>query len=174
MTKKIILVSIFLILFAACGQNARTTELEAQLKTAEDKISNLESQIKQAKEERLSLEEQYGPSAEIITELQAELEKYKLQIESFETGDGFKYSDTIPMKLKVLRKELGTDLYPYFIIATDLDEDHNSPILLTVEKKALYDSIKEGDVKTFKVGIIHYIQREFDKARFSFSLYGVE
>jgi predicted nuclease with TOPRIM domain len=123
MINKFILCVVLVILSACSYQNQNKDELEA----LNERITTLELELEKAKKENSELNDQNI--------------KLKQLFEGYDYNDAISFKDTIKLEAKVLHKQEGDDLYPYYIIVTMADRDHNTPLLLTTDSKDTYDQV---------------------------------
>lgn len=121
------------------------------------------------------LSKELAEAKELLVEKQGVIEK--LQEKNLETlldadtnYGGFTFKGVLDMTVTVLDKQEGNELYPYYVIATDKDVDHNTPLLLTVERADIYNKIKVGEEHTFKVFVINVIEDNEKHIRYTFSI----
>ena len=55
-------------------------------------------------------------------------------------------------------------------MVTDLDVDHNTPIIINVETKDIYETIDAGETYKIRASIINVAQENNTKTRYSFLL----
>ncbi len=82
----------------------------------------------------------------------------------------YTFKDFVEMEVKVLSKIEGSELYPYLLMVTDEDVDHNTPLIIAVESKELYDTINVDEDYKMKVYVINVVEENNTKTRFSFML----
>lgn len=82
----------------------------------------------------------------------------------------YTFKDFVNMEVTVLDKIEGDELHPNLLLVTNPDRDHNTPLIFTVENRALYDSINIDTNYNMEIYIINVIQKEDSHTRFEFLL----
>lgn len=146
---KLLVVALLVLVITGCAgsQDSERDALRTQLEMAQQDLIKFDKKIQ-------SLEEE-------VSSLQASLEDSL-------NGESITFKDTISMNVTVLNKQKGTDLYPYFIIVSHPDVDHNTPLLLTTDNPATYNKIEVDEEYTFDVYVINVIEDNKSHVRYSF------
>lgn len=71
----------------------------------------------------------------------------------------------------ILNKIPGDDLYPYYIIATMKDVDHNTPLILTTDSKETYDDLAIGYSYDLDVHVETVVDKTNNNIRFVFTIF---
>lgn len=128
------------------------------------------------------LNEKLTNEVELLKNQIGELEKKnsKLSDENItlkQSLTGYDYSDTISFKdvleldVIILNKIPGDDLYPYYIIATMKDVDHNTPLILTTDSKETYDDLAIGYSYDLDVHVETVVDKTNNNIRFVFTIF---
>lgn len=133
-----------LLIFTGCS-----SQNTAEIETLNQTIKQLETEVQTIKEENTALKQSF---------------------EGYDYSQAMTFKDVINIRAKVLDKQPGDDLYPYYILVTMDDVDHNTPLLLTTDQLTMYDSLKEGETYDLKVFVQVVIDRENDVIRFMYTL----
>lgn len=126
-------------MLTGCRQEYNSVQLEELSK----EVSSLQSQLESVIQEKIDL------THENI--------RLKNLFDGYEYEDKISFKDRVQLKAKVLEKKEGDDLYPYYIIVTMEDRDHNTPLLVTLNDEEMYKNLqvdKEYDLDVFVTSIV--------------------
>lgn len=82
----------------------------------------------------------------------------------------FTFKDYVDMEVIVLNKIDGGELRPNLLMVTDKNTEHNTPLIISVDDKELYDSINVDSVYNMQVYVTSVIEKEASHTRFEFTL----
>lgn len=152
MNKKI-LICLTLIILSGCTNQ---THLKGENDELKRQIINLESKLNEEREKN--------------TKLVNEITELKQSFEGYEPNDVISFKDSIKINAKILQKQEGDNLYPYYIIVTMDDRDHNTPLLIAVENITTYNQFKEGEKYDLNVYVEAVIDRKNNVIRFMYTI----
>ncbi len=152
MNKKI-LICLTLIILSGCTNQ---THLKGENDELKRQIINLESKLNEEREKN--------------TKLVNEITELKQSFEGYEPNDVISFKDSIKINAKILQKQEGDNLYPYYIIVTMDDRDHNTPLLIAVENITTYNQFKEGEKYDLNVYVTAVIDRKNNVIRFMYTI----
>ena len=152
MNKKI-LICLTLIILSGCTNQ---THLKGENDELKRQIINLESKLNEEREKN--------------TKLVNEITELKQSFEGYEPNDVISFKDSIKINGKILQKQEGDNLYPYYIIVTMDDRDHNTPLLIAVENITTYNQFKEGEKYDLNVYVEAVIDRKNNVIRFMYTI----
>lgn len=152
MNKKI-LICLTLIILSGCTNQ---THLKGENDELKRQIINLESKLNEEREKN--------------TKLVNEITELKQSFEGYEPNDVISFKDSIKINAKILQKQEGDNLYPYYIIVTMDDRDHNTPLLIAVENITTYNQFKEGEKYDLNVHVEAVIDRKNNVIRFMYTI----
>lgn len=153
MNKKNILCLLLVLVISGCtNQGNSKKEVESLNKT----INTLETKVETLEEENASLGD--------------EVNTLKKSFDNYEYDEAMSFKDVVEIRVKILQKQEGDDLYPYYIIATQEDRDHNTPLLITVDNASIYDKFDVGSVYDINVHVEAVVDRNNNVIRFMYSL----
>lgn len=127
-----------------------------ELESLNQTIQTLETKVQTLEEKNTSLND------EIIS--------LKQSFDSYEYDETMSFKDVIQIPVKILQKQKGDDLYPYYIIATQEDRDHNTPLLIAVEHQSLYDKYDEGSIYDVNIHVEVVVDQDHNVIRFMYLL----
>lgn len=70
----------------------------------------------------------------------------------------------------MLEKQKGDALHPFYVLVSQEDVDHNTPLLLTIEDEALFNNYEAGKIYDFKVYTEVVAHKESGNVRFMFMI----
>lgn len=152
MNKKI-LICLTLIILSGCTNQ---THIKGENDELKRQIINLESKLNEEREKN--------------TKLVNEITELKQSFEGYEPNDVISFKDSIKINAKILQKQEGDNLYPYYIIVTMDDRDHNTPLLIAVENITTYNQFKEGEKYDLNVYVTAVIDRKNNVIRFMYTI----
>ena len=151
MIKKLLFTLMVIALTACTTQNTPSNELSE----SNNKIVEIESKLEETLEKNDTL----------ITEIATLEEKINFSIPGHVS-----FKDFIKANVEILQKLEGDDLYPYYIIGTMEDRDHNTPLLITVDDASRYEEFEVGKSYDLDIYVEVVIQPDDNSARFMYSL----
>lgn len=152
MNKKM-LICLTLIILSGCTNQNLLKEENYELSR---QITNLESELNKEKEKK--------------AELASEIAAVKQSFDGYEFDDVISFKDVITINAEIIQKQEGDSLYPYYIIVTMEDRDHNTPLLITIQDSETYNQFEEGEKYDLSVHVQTVIDRENDVIRFMYML----
>lgn len=151
MKNRILIIILSLLSLGACT-NAETENVEA-----------LNKRIKELEISQLALTEENDT-------LKAQNEAIDVSLNEYGYPSSIKYKDVLDIKAKVLDKQKGDSLYPFYVLVTQEDVDHNTPLLLTVEDEATFNNYEVDKIYDFKVYTEVVAHKESGNVRFMFMI----
>ncbi len=132
--------------------------------------SSAQKNLDNLKQELAEIRQELEQSLTEKTALVEQNQELQNRVKSFEYNDAVSFKGIVKMTVTVLDKLPGSELYPYYVLATDRDVDHNTPLLLTTESKQVYEALVVGQEYTFRVFVINVVQREDNHIRYTFTI----
>ena len=105
------------------------------------------------------------------TSLVDEINVLKKSLDYNEYDKIISFKDVVKIQVKVIQKLEGDELYPYYIIVTQEDRDHNTPLLITVDNFNSYQKFNEGKTYELNVHVEAVIDRGNNVIRFMYLLH---
>lgn len=154
MNRKILTCLLLLLVISGCAnQNSSNTEIEDLNK----KIHTLDSEVLELEAKNTSLVD--------------EINVLKKSLDYNEYDKIISFKDVVKIQVKVIQKLEGDELYPYYIIVTQEDRDHNTPLLITVDNFNSYQKFNEGKTYELNVHVEAVIDRGNNVIRFMYLLH---
>lgn len=154
MNKKIVIMLLLIFVVSGCSiQGNSKKEIEALNK----KISTLDTEVQELETKN--------------TDLVEEIKILKESFDNYEYKEVISFKDIINIRVKVLQKQEGDDLYPYYIIVTQEDRDHNTPLLIAVDNLSDYEKFEKGNTYDLDVHVETVVDRTNNVIRFMYLLY---
>lgn len=148
-----ILICLALIILSGCTNQ---THLNKENDELTRQIMDLESKLNEERKKN--------------TELVNEITALKQSFNGYEPNDVISFKDSIKINAKIILKQKGDNLYPYYIIVAMDDRDHNTPLLIAVEDSTTYNRFEEGEKYDLNVNVTAVIDRENNVIRFMFMI----
>ena len=149
MNKKL-LICLTLIILSGCTNQTQLKEENDELNR---QITNLESELNKEQERN--------------TELVDEVDVLRRHLDNH----AISFKEVITINAEIIQKQEGDNLYPYYIIVTLEDRDHNTPLLITVDDSETYNQFDVGEKYDLNVHVQVVINPENDQARFMYTLF---
>ena len=163
MNKKL-LICLTLIILSGCTNQ---TQLKEENEELSRQIINLESKLDEELEKNeeliLKLNEEQEKNTELVDE--------NTRLELFLEYGAYSFKDVISINAEIIQKQEGDNLYPYYIIVTMEDRDHNTPLLITIQDSETYNQFDVGEKYDLNVFVQVVINPENDQARFMYMLF---
>lgn len=154
MNRKILTCLLLVLVISGCAnQNSSNTEIEDLNK----KIHTLDSEVLELEAKNTSLVD--------------EINVLKKSLDYNEYDKIISFKDVVKIQVKVIQKLEGDELYPYYIIVTQEDRDHNTPLLITVDNFNSYQKFNEGKTYELNVHVEAVIDRGNNVIRFMYLLH---
>lgn len=154
MNRKILTCLLLVLVISGCAnQNSSNTEIEDLNK----KIHTLDSEVLELEAKNTSLVD--------------EINVLKKSLDYNEYDKIISFKDVVKIQVKVIQKLEGDELYPYYIIVTQVDRDHNTPLLITVDNFNSYQKFNEGKTYELNVHVEAVIDRGNNVIRFMYLLH---
>lgn len=149
MKNRILIIILLLLSLSAC--------------TSADSVEALNEKIKDLEISQLALTEENDT-------LKAQNEVTDVPLNEYGYPSSIKYKDVLDIEAKVLEKQKGDALYPFYVLVSQEDVDHNTPLLLTIEDEALFNNYEAGKIYDFKVYTEVVAHKESGNVRFMFMI----